>query len=103
MTEIKLKHVERFKDRHGKPRHYFRVGKGARVPLQGAPGSPEFMTSYHAALMGEVSPIALVASKQLSALGTFDRLLQDQLRLPGKRFELDTARVQTRHGKLGSR
>lgn len=50
MTAIKLLHVERFTDRHGHTRHYFRRGKGARTPLPGLPGSTEFMAAYATAL-----------------------------------------------------
>ena len=31
MTLIKLKHIDRFRDRHGKSRYYYRAGKGGRV------------------------------------------------------------------------
>lgn len=50
MTYAKLRNVDRFTDRHGKPRHYFRVGKGPRVRLPGEPGSPEFMAAYERAV-----------------------------------------------------
>jgi len=30
-VKIKLRHVERFKDRHGRIRWYFRRGEGARI------------------------------------------------------------------------
>jgi hypothetical protein len=45
----KLKNIDRFIDRHGKPRHYYRCGRGRRVRLAGEPGSPEFMQAYRAA------------------------------------------------------
>ena len=49
MTALRLKHIHRFRDRHGKVRHYFRRA-GQRVPLPGLPGSEEFMAAYQAAL-----------------------------------------------------
>ncbi len=47
------KHVERFRDRHGKVRLYFRRGKGPRVPLPGDPASVEFEQAYADALAGQ--------------------------------------------------
>jgi len=49
MTGLMLKHIDRFTDRHGKPRIYYRCGKGRRVRLHGEPGSPEFMEAYRRA------------------------------------------------------
>lgn len=46
LAGIKLKHVERFRDRHSKTRYYFRQGKGKRVALQGLPGTDAFNHSY---------------------------------------------------------
>ena len=41
------KHVDRFLDRHGKPRHYYRpVKHGPRLVLRGMPDSDEFERSY---------------------------------------------------------
>ena len=54
MSDIRLRNIDQFIDRHGKPRHYYRRGKGARVQLPGEPGSPEFMTAYAAAANEEV-------------------------------------------------
>jgi integrase len=53
MTMLRLQYVHRFKDRHGKLRHYFRRGYEKRIPLPGLPGSVEFMEAYQAALAGE--------------------------------------------------
>jgi hypothetical protein len=55
MTRIKLKYVDRFTDRHGKPRYYFRRAGYKRTPLPGLPGFAEFMEAYQAAIDG-VSP-----------------------------------------------
>jgi integrase len=49
--------VERWRDRHGKPRVYFRRKKGPRVALPGAIGSDEFNAAYQAALSGELDPV----------------------------------------------
>lgn len=54
MTVLKLKYVHRFRDRHGKVRHYFRRAGYNRVPLRGPPGSTEFMADYQAALAGDI-------------------------------------------------
>ena len=52
MTALRLRYVHRFRDRHGKLRHYFRRN-GVRVQLPGEPGSAEFMAAYQAALAGQ--------------------------------------------------
>lgn len=56
MTQIKLKHIHEFADRHGKVRRYVRLPGGKRIPLPGRPGSTEFMSVYQAALDG-IEPI----------------------------------------------
>jgi integrase len=80
MSVVRLKHVDRFVDRHGRPRHYFRKGKGARTLLPGRPGSEEFMAAYQAALSGEELPRA---PRSRGAPGTFGRLVQDYYASPG--------------------
>ena len=57
MTRLRLKFVHRFKDRHGRVRHYFRRAGFPRLALPGLPGSAEFMEAYQAALAGTASPI----------------------------------------------
>jgi integrase len=47
---LRLKHVHRFRDRHGTVRHYLRVPGRKAVPLPGEPGSPAFLRAYHAAI-----------------------------------------------------
>jgi integrase len=74
MSMVKLKHVDRFRDRHGRVRHYFRRGKGVRIVLPGRPGSEEFMLAYQAALAGE--ELCKPTAKR-GAPGTFDRLVQE--------------------------
>jgi integrase len=50
MARIKLRYVNEFIDRHGKPRYYFRRLGSRSVKLPGLPGSIEFMDAYQAAL-----------------------------------------------------
>lgn len=56
MTRIRLKHINSFKDRHGKVRFYFRRPGCKSVALPGLPGSTEFMRAYEMALAGETTP-----------------------------------------------
>lgn len=49
MTTLTLLYVQRFKDRHGRVRHYYRRPGHARLALPGDPGSEEFMIAYQAA------------------------------------------------------
>jgi integrase len=74
MSIVRLKYVDRFKDRHGRIRYYFRKGKGARKALPGKPGSDDFMIAYQAALDGETS---VLGARSRGAAGTFARLVQD--------------------------
>jgi enterobacteria phage integrase len=74
VTFVKLKFVDRFKDRHGRWRFYFRKGKGRRVQLPGKPGSAAFMLAYQKAL--EDTPLKK-EERSRGAPGTFDRLVQE--------------------------
>jgi integrase len=56
MTRIKLKHINSFKDRHGRLRFYFRRPGCKSVALHGLPGSSEFMRDYETALAGDTTP-----------------------------------------------
>lgn len=49
VADVPLKYLNAYPDRHGKLRWYFRR-KNVRLSLPGAPGSPEFLTAYNAAL-----------------------------------------------------
>lgn len=51
MTQIRLRYINTFKDRHGHQRYYFRR-RGERTPLPGVPGTTEFMEAYQDALEG---------------------------------------------------
>jgi integrase len=79
MTNIKLKHLDRFVDRHGKVRYYFRRGKGPRIALPGEPGSLEFIVAYQKAL--DDGP-AKIGPPGRGGKGTFDRLARDYFASP---------------------
>jgi hypothetical protein len=79
MSVVKLKHVDRFVDRHGRERHYYRRGHGPRMLLPGAAGGPEFMLAYQAALAGQEVCGAVV---QRGEAGTFERLAKDYFKSP---------------------
>lgn len=51
MTRIRLEYVHRYRDRHGKLRHYFRRPGFKQIALPGLPGSTEF-AAYEQALAG---------------------------------------------------
>jgi integrase len=72
MAKVDLPYVQRFKDRHGKVRHYVRRPGCKRVALPGAPLSAEFMQAYHLAL-AKVEKRPIGADKVKA--GTFDALL----------------------------
>jgi hypothetical protein len=55
MTNVRLKYVNTFRDRHGVLRRYFRRPGGKAIRLPGLPGSAEFLEAYSAALVGEVA------------------------------------------------
>lgn len=74
MTIVRLKHIDRFRDRHGRERFYYRRDRGARIPLPGRPGTAEFMAAYQQAARGD--PVE-EQRKERGAPGTFDRLVQD--------------------------
>jgi len=91
MTRIHLRYVDRFVDRHGHVRHYFRRPGGKRIALPGAPGSAEFMAAYKAALAGEDVPVA--APKSRGEPGTFNRLTAQYFVSP----DFLRLRVRTQH------
>jgi integrase len=47
--------VERWRDRHGKLRVYFRKARDRRIPLPSSVGSPDFEAAYQAALAGQLT------------------------------------------------
>ena len=46
-------HLHREANRHGKVVWYVRVGKGSRVRIRAAYGTPEFEEAYQAAIQGD--------------------------------------------------
>jgi len=69
VTLLSLQYVNRFYDRHGRLRFYFRR-RGKRIPLPGAPGSSEFMAAYQAALQGikETTPAPIGKASTIAEL-----------------------------------
>src|ERR1700722_17874187 len=49
--------VERWRDRHGKIRVYFRKERGPRIRLPNSVGSDEFNWAYQTALAGQLAPV----------------------------------------------
>jgi len=80
MTQVKLKNIDRFKDRQGRVRYYYRANRGPRIPLPGEPGSPEFMQAYERAARQEPPPPPV--RKERGAASTFARLSQDYYSSP---------------------
>jgi integrase len=64
MTNLTLRYVHEFRDRHGKVRRYFRRPGFKRATLPGLPGSEEFMAAYQAALDGSSAPKLTVGSSR---------------------------------------
>jgi integrase len=64
---VRLKHVHRFRDRHGTVRHYLRIPGRKAIALPGEPGSQPFLAAYHAA-MQTPAPTPQVAAGTLNAL-----------------------------------
>jgi enterobacteria phage integrase len=91
MTRIHLRYVDRFIDRHGHTRHYFRRPGGKRISLPGLPGSDEFMGVYKAALAGQDAPA--VEPKVRGEPGTFSRLTAQYFLSP----EFLRLRTRTQH------
>lgn len=72
MAKVDLPYVQRFRDRHGKVRHYFRKPGHKRVALPGEPSSPQFMAAYQTALgKAEKRPVGVAQTKP----GTLGELL----------------------------
>jgi integrase len=68
MTEIRLKYVHAFVDRHGRARFYFRRRGQKPIALPGLPGGNAFMGAYHAALGAKEVKTPKGGEKSLSAL-----------------------------------
>lgn len=74
---VSLPYINRFHDRHGKLRHYFRRAGFAPVALPGAPGSAEFMAAYNLAMVG-LRAEGIGAERSLS--GTLSAAIADYYR-----------------------
>jgi integrase len=106
MTTIRLRHISRFRDRHGTMRHYLRMPGRKPVPLPGAPGSPEFMTAYQAGLAAPpIAPPPIGAARTLP--GSLDALAIVYLASAGFRalrastqatYRRIVDRLRTKHG-----
>jgi integrase len=71
--------VEFFRDRHGKPRLYFRKDRRLpRIRLPGVVGSPEFNRAYEDALAGRLSNPTL-ARPAVAAQGTIEALVRSYM------------------------
>ncbi|MGH9811185.1 MAG: hypothetical protein ACRD9W_28745, partial [Terriglobia bacterium] len=69
MTDIQLRYVHGYRDRHGSFRYYFRRKGERSIALPGLPGSDVFMAAYHAALGGvSIEPKLKHGPRCLSAL-----------------------------------
>ncbi len=78
MAGLRLKHVERFRDRHGRIRFYYRKGHGNRIALEGEPGTREFADSYEKAAGLASKPKAATGP----ASGSFSELIAAYLAAP---------------------
>lgn len=70
-------HLHREENRHGTPVWYVRIGKGPRIRIRAAHGTPEFDAAYQAAIRGEAP-----AGPQKAAKGSL-KWLYDQYRETG--------------------
>jgi integrase len=52
---VRIRHLHRFRDRHGHVRLYLRIPGAKPVALPGPEGSPAFMAAYNAAIAGAVA------------------------------------------------
>jgi integrase len=66
MTMLRLAYVQRFRDRHGSVRHYFRRPGHRLAPLPGLPGSDEFNAAYSAALAAS-EPVGTIGASRTKA------------------------------------
>lgn len=96
---VKLRWVLSDKSRHGKKRYYFRRNRTKKmVRLQGAPGSPEFLESYNAALVG--TPVETKSSAQKLSKDTLEWLVRGYYE-SAEFQQLDITTQRSRRGILG--
>ena len=99
--------VEFFRDRHGKPRLYFRRDRRLpRIRLPGVVGSPEFNRAYEDALAGRLSNPTL-ARPAVAAQGTIEALVRSYMQTREYRDLRQTTKagyasrleaIRTKHG-----
>ena len=99
--------VEFFRDRHGKPRLYFRKDRRLpRIRLPGVVGSPEFNRAYEDALAGRLSNPTL-ARPAVAAQGTIEALVRSYMQTREYRDLRQTTKagyasrletIRTKHG-----
>jgi integrase len=94
VATIKLKHVNGFRDRNGRLRHYYRRPGCKAVPLPGPVGSAEFMAAYSAAIEG----IMPKKASGLARAGTFAAMALSYLN--SARFK--EKRPETRRSERGN-
>ena len=83
--------VERWRDRHGKMRVYFRKDKGPRLALPNCVGSDAFMEAYQAALAGQT--VARRERRQDDQPGSIGALIVSYMRSAAYRGLRDTTRT----------
>src|SRR3981189_3263792 len=67
MARLTLQFVNRFRDRHGKLRHYFRKPGFKSIALPGLPGSDDFIAAYPPALPGVALPRIAIGEARTQA------------------------------------
>jgi integrase len=72
VANIRLRYVKAYRDRHDKPRHYFRKPGCKSVALPGLPGSDAFMAAYGEALAN--TPRVEIAATRTRA-GSIDAMV----------------------------
>ena len=83
--------VERWRDRHGKLRVYFRKGRGIRVALPASIGSADFNAAYQAALSGQLAPAQ--GHRAQPAPGTIHALIISYMRTAAYRALRNTTKA----------
>jgi integrase len=95
VARIKLKYVNGFTDRYGRPRYYFRRRGFPAIPLPGLPGCDDFMAAYSAALAGIPDQPGIGASRTLP--GTINALVVAYYRSDEWQHGLAEETRKTRH------
>ncbi len=81
LARKRMKHVDRYVDRKGTARHYYRRGRGRRIALAGLPGTPEFEASYRAAAF-VVHEAFMRKLRRDAEAGTIGHLVRQYLKSP---------------------